>query len=237
MRVDSTYDFARWHSFALDRRLSVLAALAAKWRPISPDQEVPQRVSLPDFIPQALRDFYGIVSDHGTDAFVSNFGGWTGGTPVVTFHWLRRPDSLFIDDSGIVPFLNENQGVYQCGVKLTDSDPNVVTCEVEQSEWELQADRLSDFLFVLLAFEFSSQSDYGAFGTQMPQELPGSLIRVDFPNVAWFGRRPVSTLHGDGVILLAIPNTDGTAYVQAGARTQDELEALRGFGAWEYGFG
>lgn len=229
-----------WHASPLPDRLAMLTTLIEAWRRESRGEPGPQQLAFPSVVPEPLRWFYRIVFEHGGPrAFHSDYGGWTNAEPVVTFHWLKRPERLAVDEYGVIEFLNENQGVYQCGVRDISRDPAVVTRHDANMKWSPEAVHLTDFLLVLLAFEFSIPGELaasGLFPSRILDDAAGELVRLDFPSMSWLGRERVSTYHSEDLIVLAIPETDGKTYLQAAARSQPAFEALRAFGAWEFGF-
>jgi hypothetical protein len=226
----------RWANYPLDDRLSVLGSLVEYWRPGSRSFVARPPVALPQSLPRPLHWFYDTLS-RDTSAFRSDYGGWAVGGNVVGFHWVKRPERLTVDDFGVVEFLDENQGVYTCGTKADNADPCVFIREIGQQEWSPTTDRLTDFLLVLLAFEFTQQGEYaaaGSFANDAVHAGSREMIKLLHGVARLFLGPPVSVYHGRGTIMLACPLPNGEVFLQASARSAAEFESLRSFGEWEH---
>jgi hypothetical protein len=225
---------SRWRSSAIKDRFEILASFVADWYA---EPEVHHQLPpLPDFMPDSLKWAYQTIARYGTRAFTHNYGGWTEADPLVVFHWVKRPEYLAVDESGVIEFLNENQGVYQCGVLTEGIDPRVVNWEKGDTRWSPLADCLTDFLLVLLVFELTLQGQFIAFGTFAKSSIDAAarnMTRLDFNAFAWMRKKSVSIICGDGTVLLAVPESENATYLQAAGKSQSHLESLQAFGTWE----
>lgn len=231
-------DMRRWSpNLDLQERISLLSAYINYWHSPPNHKSHTESLRLPPFLPAPVRWLYQTIAAHTNDAFASNHGGWTDGTPVVIYYWLKRPSDLVVNSSGIVEFLNENQGVYQIGTLTGSDDPEVFIWETEVDGWTRHADRLSDFVLLTIIFEQTLQGPHlacGSFPADDFNVFVTDLVRVGIGNVSWMSADCVSIHQGDGFVILAGSNPDGTMYLQAVAKTQAALEMLKQLGVWEH---
>ncbi len=225
---------SRWHSSTIGERLAILASFVAYW--YDEPETHSELQALPDFLPEPLKWAYRTIARFGTRAFTHDYGGWTEGDPLAMFHWVKRPERLAVDESGVIEFLNENQGVYRCGVLADSIDPRVVTWEKGDAGWSPLADCLTDFLLVLLVFELTLQGEFIAFGTFGNLAIDAAarnMTRLDFYSLAWMRQKSVSIICGNDAVMLAVPQSDNDMYLQAAAKSQSYLDLLQAFGTWE----
>ena len=181
-------------------------------------------------LPAAVEDFYRTAArtrqfQWGQDTWIlpEHYQSWT---------WLEKTGALIL--------LNENQGVCQAGVKkedLTLPDPPVyVTYKEDFSEWRLCAPSVSEFLAAALAYEAAfthvapcSPEEFYWFSPEETAKVRAELTRLPFSLLDWCSEMEI-TLYQNApdnlLVLMDFGAEDGEPQALYGAVTQESYQKL-----------
>jgi hypothetical protein len=211
----------------LANRLTVLTTLVDYWHGERLIKPQPVKANLP--IPLALSWLYSEITARNPSAFKSLCSGWVHGDPIMLFNFPREPDSFEVDESGIITFLLEQQGVFRCGTLSEASDGPVFRQEMNATTWRCCADRLSDFLLWEIVFELQvcrRETLWGLF----PPELAGTIIKpmleMNTGNVSTYGTHH-QVYHANNIAIILTSNSKAEVCLEAVARTRESLETLK----------
>lgn len=133
-------------------------------------------------------------------------------------------------------FFNENQGVCQAGIKKTDimkPDPPVYV-SLDNGEWVLSCDSVSDFLVAMFGYQasiclkYSSEEFY--FITPEEKKKIGRLFKrrpESFKN--WIYDYDITLYGDDQQERISLMETEGSNYIQMNyaANTEEEFNRMR----------
>lgn len=235
--------FSKWSpNLLLNERLEALTELIRYWYESIAAEQSRANLRLPGFLPISLQWLYKTVAKYNDQAFTSNYGEWTDGDPILTFHWLKRPVDITCDEGNYCKFLNENQGVYQCAILNSTDDPAVFIRNNEQESWSKQSEKLTDFMLILIVFEITLNGLHdlylgsGSFPVNVFNNFARQFVGVKTEYVSWWGTNDISAYLGKDITFLSIRNHDGTVYIQAVTKTEQAVATMELLGEWEYDF-
>jgi hypothetical protein len=228
----------RWLSErSIEERLATLTEFIRYWYGEPPRERLGAPLALPGFLPAPLKWLYQTIADYDEGPFRSALSGWMRRGVFIEFHSLKHPSHMDVDESGFIPFVNENQGVYQCATTNSrGDDPPVFLKDFGEEPWEPLMARLSDFLLMLLVSELTYGAPNGAWGmfpAEVFQKFVAPLVHVDIERAIWLGGAPWTIHHGTDLAASSALNSDGSQCVQVAARTADVLNTLESMVKWD----
>jgi hypothetical protein len=200
-------------------RMGVLRGFVERWHgPLRPQDGVPEEALREKALPAPLRAWLKAGGRRGE--VLSGQGR------------LLPPEALVADGEGLLPFYEENQGVYAWATRAEGEDPEVLGRDSTAEPWTPEGMTLSGFLLEAALFEAVLGAPYAAYTAQASDALVARALAplVALPLAPWrWPAHPTRFFAGGGVLAATCPHdpAEGTHDLWLAARTPAALAYLR----------